>query len=202
MRVNRLSNAPLPSVRNVDFIIGLEMRTSSAIWHIEASGRTQDWKRNAGASNLIRRSPISPTLSRPPRVECNLEVPTIPAGLQTLYFFPDRLLVYDRTRVGAVAYRDLKVDAGVTRFIESDAVPSDSMLVDRTWRFVNKKGGPDRRFSNNRELPILQYGVLHFTSGSGLNELFNFSASKKHEAFISALAGMAASNDRASVSGS
>jgi hypothetical protein len=37
-----------------------------------------------------------------------------------------------------------------TRFIEDGPVP------DTTWRFVNKNGTPDRRFDNNRRLPVMQ----------------------------------------------
>jgi hypothetical protein len=37
---------------------------------------------------------------------------------------------------------------------------------------VNKKGGPDRRFSNNQELPVMGYGALALSSDTGLNELF------------------------------
>jgi hypothetical protein len=55
-------------------------------------------------------------------------------------------------------------------------VPNDSPQVGTTWRFVNKGGGPDRRFNNNRQLPILQYGLLAIHSNSGLNELFQCSA--------------------------
>jgi hypothetical protein len=39
-------------------------------------------------------------------------------------------------------------------------VPRDSTQVDTTWRFVNKNGGPDRRFNNNSQIPILQYGEV------------------------------------------
>ena len=57
----------------------------------------------------------------------------------------------------------------MTRFIEGDGVPSDATVVDQTWRFVNKNGGPDRRFNNNVQLPIVNYGVLRFSSANGLN---------------------------------
>lgn len=40
------------------------------------------------------------------------------------------------------------------RFIEEETPPADAAVVDQTWRQVNRKGGPDRRFNNNRELPI------------------------------------------------
>jgi hypothetical protein len=58
---------------------------------------------------------------------------------------------------------------GRTRFVEQDAVPSDAQVVDQTWRYVNRNGGPDRRFNNNRQIPIVLYAELHLTSPRGLN---------------------------------
>lgn len=164
-----------------------QLSSCSAIWHVQATGKTDDWKRNAGATGVIRRQITRPHFSVPPRVECNIEAPTIPAGAQTLYFFPDRVLVYDRSGVGAVEYGELVVEVGQTRFIEEDQVPADAQVIDRTWKYVNKKGGPDRRFSNNRELPVLSYGVVRLTSGSGLNEMFNCSNPSSAEAFASSI---------------
>lgn len=40
---------------------------------------------------------------------------------------------------------------------------------------MNKKGGPDRRFNNNPQLPVMLYCSLNFTSLGGLNEEFQIS---------------------------
>ena len=77
--------------------------------------------------------------------------------------------------MGAISYDQIVVDFNAQRFIEDGSVPRDAEIVDRTWRFVNKKGGPDRRFNNNRELPVMLYEALSLNSGSGLNELFYLS---------------------------
>src|SRR5439155_21196314 len=92
---------------------------AGAVWHVNAQGETRDWKRQAGASTLVDRQSIRPRLSQPRRVECNIAVPTLPAARQMLYFFADRVLVYDREAVGAVAYRDLQVRANTVNFRES-----------------------------------------------------------------------------------
>lgn len=147
------------------------------IWHIQARGATKDWKRSAGANTLVDRREITASLSVPPRVQANIDVPVLPAGRQTLYFFPDRLLVYERAGVGAVRYSDLLSAIGTVAFREEQALPSDARTVGTTWRYVNKSGGPDRRFNNNREIPILEYGQIQLSSKSGLNELFQTSQS-------------------------
>ena len=62
-----------------------------------------------------------------------------------------------------------------TRFIESESVPRDAQVVGQTWKYVNKSGGPDKRFKDNRQLPICLYGELELCSSSGLNTVIMFS---------------------------
>ena len=156
-----------------DAINGLA--SANAIWHVTHKGRTPDAKYFAGANELIRRSSIRPRFSPPPFVKTNLPTPSIPVGKQTLYFFPDRLLVFDSNKVGAVAYDALELDVGEVSFIEDGSVPRDAVIVEHTWKYVNKKGGPDRRFRDNRQLPVARYQTLHLRSRTGLNELLHIS---------------------------
>lgn len=146
-----------------------------AVWHIGAEGNVRDRKYHAGASTLVQRKAIRPTKGHPPYVKSNVTVPALPVGKQTLHFFPDRLLVFTANGVGAVSYDSLIVDISHTRFIEEERIPRDSEVVDHTWKYVNKNGGPDRRFKNNRQLPIVMYEQLHFGSSTGLNELVQLS---------------------------
>ncbi|MFU4899631.1 hypothetical protein ACM70K_28845, partial [Pseudomonas aeruginosa] len=89
--------------------------------------------------------------------------------------FPDKVLVFEANGVGAVSYENLRIDISTTNFIEDGAVPKDSEIVSRTWKFVNKKGGPDRRFKNNRELPVVRYEEVQFSSNTGLLERIQIS---------------------------
>jgi hypothetical protein len=100
-----------------------------------------------------------------------------------LFFLPDVILYWEHGTFGAVAYDDLRVEQGVTRFIEDGSVPADATVVDRTWRYINRNGGPDRRFNNNRKIPIVQYGVLALTSSKELNINLNTSTAQKSLAF-------------------
>jgi hypothetical protein len=165
---------------------------SSRIWHIEAEGKVTDWKRQAGADSVVSRKAISPHRRSAPYIKTNISVPAIPVGRQTMFFFPDRILVFDKDAVGAVGYKSIDIDVSQTRFIESEGVPRDAKVVDHTWKYVNKKGGPDKRFKDNTKLPIALYEDIHFTSASGVNELVELSrlglASKFKEA-IAELAG-------------
>lgn len=147
----------------------------AAAWHIEASGKVHDRKYHAGANNLVRRKNTSIRKAEPPYVKTNIETVAVGVGRQTLHFFPDRVLVYDQNGVGAVGYQELRIDVGATRFIESESVPRDAEVVDRTWKYVNKSGGPDKRFKDNKELPVCRYEEITRTSQSGLNEVLQLS---------------------------
>lgn len=156
-------------------------------WHIAASGRADDRKYHAGASELVQRHVTTVRMAEPPLVKTNVPVLSVGAGRQTLYFLPDRLLVYDAVGVGAVTYRTLEISASSRRFVESDGVPSDATVVDRTWRYVNKDGGPDRRFSVNPPIPVCLYDEIVLRTPCGLNEVVQVSRAGIGEGFAAAV---------------
>jgi len=164
-----------------------QLRSCARIWHIEARGDVKERRYHAGAGTVVRRKQVNLRLGEPPFVKTNLEIPLIPVGTQTLAFMPDRVLVFDATGVGAVSYPDLDLEVAETQFIEEESVPQDATVIGKTWRYVNKNGGPDRRFKDNREIPICAYDQLHFSSSTGLNEVVQTSRRGVGTAFQTAL---------------
>lgn len=159
----------------------------SVAWHIEASGKVHDKKYHAGASNLIKRSKTKISKSEPSFVKTNIETVSIAVGKQIMHFFPDKVLIFESNGVGAVSYKDLNVSVNTTRFIEEDGVPSDAAVVDKTWKYVNKSGGPDKRFKDNKQIPICQYEELAFSSASGVNEVVQVSCCGYGQGFVQAM---------------
>ena len=170
-----------------------QLSLSSSKWHVEAEGAVKDRKRNAGATSVIKRTSISLSLGNPPYVKTNVSVPSIPVGKQTLYFFPDKVLIFEPNGVGAVSYPNLRISVENTRFIEDGSVPRDAKVVDITYKYVNKRGGPDKRFKDNRELPIALYEDLIFKSDTGLNERIEISRVGFGDGFSSAISMLAKS---------
>lgn len=113
-------------------------------------------------------------------------------GRQTLYFFPDRVFIFDSGRVGAVSYPNLQVAVSPTRFIEDARPPGDAKVVDKTWKYVNKRGGPDKRFKDNRELPVCLYEEVTLCSATGLNEVIQLSRCGPGDRFARAITMLAA----------
>jgi hypothetical protein len=139
------------------------------IWRVTTQEMTSDWKRHAGASHLVTLHAAALERRLPPYFETNLHPFCLRCGAQSLYFFPDQVLVYEGNRVGAVSYDSLELETARTAFRETGWVPSDAKVIDHTWRYVNRAGGPDRRFSQNSRIPICEYERVRLSSPSGLN---------------------------------
>ena len=147
----------------------------SKVWRIMQTSKVIDKKYSLGASNTVDRKACQTSTKAPFPFKANLQVAAFKAGNETLLFLPDKLFVIQGNKIGALNYSDVTLDAYASRFVESEGVPKDSEIVGHTWKYVNKSGGPDRRFKDNRQLPICLYGKLELKSNSGLNTVIMFS---------------------------
>lgn len=141
------------------------------LWRVNAAGRvetTYQYKVNSGASKVVDRAVARLSLDPPTLLKTNITVPTISVGKTALAFLPDRILARSGKTYSDATYAELNATGYAQRFIESDSRPRDSRQVDTTWQYVNVKGGPDRRFKNNRQLPVMLYGQLEIATQNGL----------------------------------
>jgi len=160
---------------------------SASIWRVISRTPTWDWKRNAGATLLIDRRRIRVGYMQPPFIQTRIKVYGLSLDSFQLFFLPDQMLIYQNRKYGAISYTSLSVSVSPIRFIEEDGVPSDSNIIDSTWRYVRKDGGPDGRFSNNRQIPIVQYGYIELASQTGINLHFHISNLAYAQQFANAL---------------
>lgn len=166
---------------------------SVKIWQYLNRQLTGDFKRNAGAGQLIKRTPVRGIYSNQaplPHFVTNVAIPCLKLSNLEFYFLPERLLVKRGSTFAAVFYKNLKIDSYTTRFIEDEGVPRDAQIVDYTYRYVNKSGGPDRRFNNNRQLPICAYSEYKLTSDTGIHEVLTTSKKGAMDEFTIFLAGI------------
>jgi voltage-gated potassium channel len=75
---------------------------SHRTWRIKGESSTRDWKRNAGASSLVKRVPITVGCAPPQRVQANVAVPCIDLGHAKLFFLPDVVLYWEGGTFGAI----------------------------------------------------------------------------------------------------
>lgn len=150
-----------------------ELLNCSRTWQYLHSERTNDYKYSSGAAHAVTRKLLTniSTDKTPSRVfRTNVQIPYLGLINSELYFFPERLIIKRGNQYGAIMYKNINCLGNITQFIESGGVPSDSVVVGHTWRYLNKNGGPDKRFSNNYQIPICRYSEYSFQSTSGLNE--------------------------------
>jgi len=149
------------------------------IWDVTDSQGVNQVRERSAASSAVSRRTVSASLSTSKWIPSKDEVLKLQnANGHPLYFYPGLLLVDGGGLHGPalIDYRDISVDVGIQRFLEEESIPRDSVQVDTTWAKVNKNGKPDRRFKNNYQIPIMAYGDVHLTSGTGLNERYMFSS--------------------------
>jgi hypothetical protein len=149
---------------------------SVRIWDITSAQAVDRYRTRSIASQNLDTQPVSfdrtydslmATEFKPPRF--------INANGADLMLYPAFVMVQIGERVALLDIRQVEITVEPTRFVVYDGnVPSDSMVVDSTWQYVNKDGAPDRRFSNNPTIPIAKYCSIFFR-GEGLNEAWMIS---------------------------
>jgi hypothetical protein len=163
------------------------IKSSSRVWQYLHTEKTNGYKYSSGASNSVtRRSLTNIATNRSPLkwFDTNVEIPYLGLINTELYFFPERLIIKRQNRFAAVMYKNMNCSFYPTRFIEEEGVPRDSEVVGHTWKYLNKNGTPDKRFSNNRQLPICKYSEYHIRSESGINEVITTSQAGAFDDFI------------------
>ena len=156
------------------------------IWRVVSQNMHGDRKHNAGATSSVERIPTALTFGATGGLATNVDVASLDATRTRAFFLPDRIVTIAGSRVGSIAYADLGVADGQTRFSEDQAVPADATRVGTTWLYVNKNGSADRRFKNNRQLPIALYSDLRL-SHPALTLSIEFSRSDAAAALAGAL---------------
>src|SRR5437867_744505 len=128
---------------------------------------TQQRKVHAGATELVSRAALSRHLKGPKHLRTNIDTPSLEVGKRGVYLLPDQMLIRDGHAFAAFSYQKVEMAIGLTTWIESGSVPADSQRVGTTWQYANAKGGPDRRYKNNRQLPEMQYAQVVLVTPSG-----------------------------------
>ena len=153
----------------------IEITNCEKVWRITETSKVIDQKYSSGANNTVRRTICKATTKAPFPFKANLPVASFESGKETLLFLPDKLFIMQGSKIGALSYSDIDTSARTTSFVESEGIPKDSQVVGQTWKYVNKSGGADKRFKDNRQLPICLYGELKLKSATGLNTVIMFS---------------------------
>ncbi len=143
----------------------LQLRHVKGCWLIDDKSENRNAKENAGASSSVSRSNSRVRLVKAKKItglgiKTNADSFVINAGKTKLLFLPDSVVVKTGIRTYLYPYEQLNLDASLTNFVEEEKVKKDAEIVDWTWLYVNRDGTPDKRYNNNRMLPVCCYGVI------------------------------------------
>ena len=139
-------------------------------WQVLTEQFNSNTKVNAGAGRTLKRVPCKIQRGHPYYIKTNVETIQIPLhGKERIIILPDKVFFIRKRKVGMIDYSDFRISVSTTRFVETDPIPKDAQIVGQTWQYVNKNGTPDRRFKNNRQIPVCLYGRVILRSASGLN---------------------------------
>jgi hypothetical protein len=158
-----------------------DVKVSEVIWNITCSSPVDQFTERSNSRRAVGRCPVRFEKGKP---RCLLtavddpyaSVPLLPNGNgEALYLFPGIVVLEGITGLKVLSIKDLTITAGTIRFIETDAVPSDTSIAGFSWLRENKDGSPDRRFTDNYQIPKARYGEVQF-KGRGLDEEYHFSS--------------------------
>lgn len=149
--------------------------SSEKIWRIIESKENENLKYSSGAKNSLKRRGCKTKKGVPYPFKTDEHAITITDGKEKFVFLPDKLFILQQAKIGAFNYDDIKTEIAITKFLESEIVPKDAKVIGKTWKYVNKSGGMDKRFKDNEEIPICAYGKMQISSTKGINTLFMFS---------------------------
>ncbi|MBD5533764.1 MAG: DUF4236 domain-containing protein [Lachnospiraceae bacterium] len=150
------------------------LKTSKKLWVIETSRFNSNIKINAGATRSIQRGVAKVRIIKPNhytgvKVKTGERSFLISSNKCKILFLPSEVLIKKGSKIVAYAYGDISIICSTTNFIEDGFISRDAEIIRYTWQYVNKNGTADKRYKNNRQLPVCRYGLLHLKAGNELN---------------------------------
>ncbi len=151
--------------------------TCNSIWDVTSSHYQNRVAARSSASTIVRKTDVRFGLKPIPDVKSEYEALYFQnANGSDLYFYPGFIVMYsDKTDFAIIGFDEIIFNHTYVRFTETGRVPEDSKIIDRTWKKVNKNGTPDKRFKDNYQIPVVQYGEISLQTTTGLNEEYEFS---------------------------
>jgi AAA+ superfamily predicted ATPase len=133
---------------------------SKKIWLITSSIRNTELK--SAAANTVERKEVNFDAGVFNYIKSSFDIPILRDLSGNIYYIYPRYIIKSQsfTNFEVFPIDAINLRYSKQRFIEDGVLPEDSHVVDYTYQYVNKNGGPDKRFSYNPRLPIVEYGKI------------------------------------------
>lgn len=146
---------------------------SDAVWLVNEleEARAGDEER----MRIIDRTPINFYKGTDEAIEANVDTYTLDAGKLKLIFLPDAIFIKQNGKLAAVSFKEVDINLATALFLEDSKIPNDATVLSKTYAHTNKDGSPDKRYKDNPEMTLVEYGVLSIFNHPGLELLIVFS---------------------------
>lgn len=109
------------------------------------------------------------------QVDTNAETFTLEGGPIKLIFLPDSIFIKQDGKLNALGFNEIQMNIGKMTFLEDEREPNDATLLGKTYEYTNKDGSPDKRYKENREVALVEYGFISLYKEPGFDTLIVFS---------------------------
>lgn len=159
------------------------------IWDVTAYREKRAGDERSSATKIIDRKPVQLSTSELPIIQTKYEaLRWHNSNGGDLYVYPGFLIVFqDEHDFAMLDLNEVQCNFQPRRYEEWEKAPSDSKQVGVAWRYSNRDGTPDRRYSDNQQTPVLLYAEVAWKSASGLSEEYLFSNAQAAANFVDAL---------------
>ena len=159
----------------------IKLNECDKLWQVVSESKITNKKAIAGIERNVIRKSVKIIKKKPYFLTTNVDVIQVILTKETLIVLPDKILIVRGCRVGAIDYNNFSIANSSTEFVESKKAPKDAKIVDYRWQYSNKNGEPDKRYKENKKIPIYLYGVIYLKSEEGLNVEIQYSNIEKTE---------------------
>lgn len=121
-------------------------------------------------------------------LKSNFDVPVLDAGDTQYYIYPKFVIKASNVcEFEVYPLTPSAITASIVKYAEAEVNPLDAHSTEEAWQYANGDGSPDKRHTNNKLVPVYQYGCINFDLGNTPSR-FMFSDGEASERFAEALA--------------
>lgn len=144
---------------------------SKRIWDVTAAESIDRARTRSAASQALNMHPVNYARTPDEIMASSFRPPHfVNYNGADLLLYPAFVAAQITGRFSLLDIREVSITTEPVIFVADNGdIPADAEVVGNTWRYVNKDGSPDRRFSNNPRIPLVRYCKIFFR-GAGLNE--------------------------------
>ena len=120
-------------------------------------------------------------------LKSDFDVPVLDTGDTQYYIYPKFVIKASSVcEFEVYPLTPSAITASIVKYAEAEVKPLDAHSTEEAWLYANGDGSPDKRHTNNKLVPVYQYGCINFDLGSTQSR-FMFSNDKASERFAEAL---------------